>query len=1043
MSLPDDNSPAIVNLALVGGTGDDVSISTRLSENLHRFKYDLITDGEGKSSFTYTIELINPNESFTQSLLNLYSASLKAAPASTKAIANDMLEGVNATTFNGAYFPKILVQWGYDYESDISKSGVHIAQITNVEYKFTQGKEKIFIISAVNTEEAFGELIKHDFTTPAYPVELNLEYNAIQGFMGDVPKGKYYDIPSFTISDKDNNRLGFSNIVIDQISDLLGSIPGTQSIPLHLDASSDIYFYKLLQETYSAFEPQFPEDRPLNIGTTSNGTPEFIKNDRIESMAPTAYEALRQLLGNVGCDIRNKNMLLNFTGNRAETASVDWEPTDAITNTGSRYISITKDFIKEDGTYGFSTEIVSPSQTANNGDLTKVYKAIEMDLSPNAVTKDFKYGTSKDGGSDSEHDELIEKGVEYWWDSYSYFPPIGSNEYNNDNWNFEFDALVEYSYLRINISKQHMESAKALEAEGIYIKSDIKLIIDIPSAIHNLPPALSTRLGIYSSQEILYSKELADASNIAGVFLAAESTYFNQLTGTLKTLLELQAELRAAKEKAQQDLYEEGLGEVFSQAQIDALKLEDMQKTTFENDLTYENLTWPQRQDLHYDDLIVTSRSPEDESVEDTARKILKSYNSLAPAEHHLGIMSTNQSYKETFEDVITRFKDNTLKPLTDIYFIGRRKDLQRMNNSSLRSYLNDDHGTITLNYGSGDSNQNLVKYFDFKSDNRFLANLMSTLTFARTIKDYSKILSYQNIENSMDRWKETLSRFIGVLKEANNSLYTSNKESFDIVLAVLESGSTKIDGFRIADSYFSDIKVVSDLIKQSVSDKILHDYTQYSNSIMYTIANETAEDAFSTDIQSLYIFFEALLTPILVAKLLVEDSKGNNYVKGESLRSHITDKLADNFNIEFPAYRDVAIIDPPEINPNEYTTPLFYVLNKSNIFDTKSNLSEDFKAQMDFFIKNINQAWEVRVKCIGIPIMDTHLEIAAPRVIKLNIEDFSPSNDSKNLINKYATGTHWLSGAYRPIAISHEINTAGGYSTEFKLLKHYGGLAT
>ncbi len=48
MSLPDDNSPAIVNLALVGGTGDDVSISTRLSENLHRFKYDLITDGEGK-----------------------------------------------------------------------------------------------------------------------------------------------------------------------------------------------------------------------------------------------------------------------------------------------------------------------------------------------------------------------------------------------------------------------------------------------------------------------------------------------------------------------------------------------------------------------------------------------------------------------------------------------------------------------------------------------------------------------------------------------------------------------------------------------------------------------------------------------------------------------------------------------------------------------------------------------------------------------------------------------------------------------------------
>ena len=70
---------------------------------------------------------------------------------------------------------------------------------------------------------------------------------------------------------------------------------------------------------------------------------------------------------------------------------------------------------------------------------------------------------------------------------------------------------------------------------------------------------------------------------------------------------------------------------------------------------------------------------------------------------------------------------------------------------------------------------------------------------------------------------------------------------------------------------------------------------------------------------------------------------------------------------------------------------------------------------------------------------MDTHLEIGAPRVVKLNIEDFSPSNDSKNLINKYATGTHWLSGAYLPIAISHEINTAGGYTTELKLLKPPG----
>ena len=230
MSLPDDNSPAIVNLALIGGTGDQMGTSIRLSENLHKFKYDLIKDGDGKSSFTFTIEFINANDSFTESLLSLYSANLKGNPRNLDEITSGLLEGVDAGTFSNVYFPKLLIQWGYDYESDISKSGVHIAQITNVEYKFTQGKEKIFIISAVNTERAYGELIKNQFTTDNYPVELDVQYGAIQAPEEKDPDHNWYESYNIKIENKFNETIGFTKIIQDQLVALLGSIPGKAKV---------------------------------------------------------------------------------------------------------------------------------------------------------------------------------------------------------------------------------------------------------------------------------------------------------------------------------------------------------------------------------------------------------------------------------------------------------------------------------------------------------------------------------------------------------------------------------------------------------------------------------------------------------------------------------------------------------------------------------------------------------------------------------------------------------------------------------------------
>ena len=66
---------------------------------------------------------------------------------------------------------------------------------------------------------------------------------------------------------------------------------------------------------------------------------------------------------------------------------------------------------------------------------------------------------------------------------------------------------------------------------------------------------------------------------------------------------------------------------------------------------------------------------------------------------------------------------------------------------------------------------------------------------------------------------------------------------------------------------------------------------------------------------------------------------------------------------------------------------------------------------------------------------MDTFREVAAPRLVDFHIEDMR----NTYIVDRNHNPTHWLSGMYRPLALSHNIDSKGGYTTEFKLLKYYG----
>tara|TARA_R110000822_G_scaffold3556_1_gene15478 strand:- start:413 stop:1393 length:981 start_codon:yes stop_codon:yes gene_type:complete len=136
----------------------------------------------------------------------------------------------------------------------------------------------------------------------------------------------------------------------------------------------------------------------------------------------------------------------------------------------------------------------------------------------------------------------------------------------------------------------------------------------------------------------------------------------------------------------------------------------------------------------------------------------------------------------------------------------------------------------------------------------------------------------------------------------------------------------------------------------------------------------------------------------------------------------------------------DTSIVELPA---PEYEHAFTYTLQDVNPFDAAAALKieNNLGLQMDFINRNTKDVVTLKVKTLGIPEMDTYKEVSAPRRIEFKIENIKNSY----VTNKYQHNSHWLSGYYNPLAISHTIDSKGGYSTEFKLIKengsHYQGV--
>ena len=196
--------PAVVNLAIVGSDSNNSRI---LNEQVHSFRYDVISDESPGGSHRYTVELINYDDRFMGGLIDVYSTFMGSDGTliGSEPIISGSEQGLKAT------FPKLVIEWGYPGQM----SGVHVAQVSNIQYKYTQGKERILVIEATDVSEIFEIYTKNIVKTPTrkFSMEVGNSSNSRK-------------IPYLGLADGQGGPLEFHNIFFLILRDIITNIPG-------------------------------------------------------------------------------------------------------------------------------------------------------------------------------------------------------------------------------------------------------------------------------------------------------------------------------------------------------------------------------------------------------------------------------------------------------------------------------------------------------------------------------------------------------------------------------------------------------------------------------------------------------------------------------------------------------------------------------------------------------------------------------------------------------------------------------------------------
>ena len=918
---------AIVKIALFGSVNLKEGMQD-ISKQLHDFSYSVIDDGNGSQSYKFKIELVNTDESFLKSIVHAYSSMM--GNKSGLITQDDVLQS----------FPKLLIQWGYN--NALSK--IHTAQLSNLTYKFTQGKEKIIVIEAVNTGDWAAEFFKKAATTTQ-------TYSL----------GSSRGVPLYPVANGKITR-NVTQVLMDMMTSLLLTVNG-------VEASHEFDDEEIAAETdiiLNHLRNRYSRELRMKVSNSKSGSRTLDSsvegNSSLSISTLNKFTAVKEFFKNFGIEVLNKVDQLNLKN--------------------QRYLPIQEFISKEDtGGYGTITSYLPLSQLKDSSKLGNLEPALE-----DKAKSEMR--VSLDTNSNSDAANVISLYVA------------------------DYNALV----------------APTGDPTAMIYESSVKLNAYVAPAAQN-----SLKEGAQSISLHIASVDSVDGNgrNVGGLGLLRNSRKV-KISSTTKLAgesINIKDKLKSLDYQVQQAKEDQNINDTFTTEQKEKY---DVKNVNDESDISFTQLPPEERERLKYTNLEFTLTSPQGYSTLDTVKDIIKKFN-LMVSNATNRVSMTEESAVAPGDSFITVWEELNEKPkdiTTTVFKIKSGKLASKLAREDLPDIKSFPHinytpsaGVVEMSYGEANS---IVKYFDFNGDLRVLTHILGAVALEQTLKN-----EYEYLNNDIVR-----TTVLPILQ-----LLLNEEEFFDQL-----SEDDSIDGKRLKADIQALVNQLSpentknsqgteeSVDKVGISSKFFEDtgyITEYISSINFTIRASLNPDGTpgidGTNINNTLHFLKAI-AQAEGTKALFNRVDKTAYQSGNSTIVNYGKVVAGE-----------QLEDVKEVNPT-----YVYTLIGNNIFDQYyDNLAAQEKRNflspnaaniaMDTYFRHGAENWEIKVKTLGIPEMDTLNEISAPRLFKFNVHDLS---SEKPLEIGDPFNMHWLSGQYQPLAITHRINKSG-YVSEFKLFKN------
>lgn len=964
-----NKSATVVKLAVIGDVLDTPNNLIVLPDQIASFEYTLL----GKDAYMFKIELVNYDEVFLSSITKAINKVIKSSKASDyTSLAADRSELQS--------MPKLLIQWGYEDLNGVEKlSAIHSAAVTTVDYKFSQGKEKILIIKAVFVpEDATGEENPEAGATYSSKILVDV----------DMPFVTSARTPPelFINRSGTQDHMSLEDIIHESLRQFLLQIDGFELSSLTYDFERRMDIINLQQ----ALAYSFDLDDLERVKAYDEGTGSYwdavqagismrfdqeggFRNEKINTMSDHTYD-LHVGRGQSEDDarFRQRHKFIKAAVEDTDSEKIYWDKLESIL----KFIGLN---IKRRDTKEIFSEIVL---RGNNQTAGKVDNRIVGDYHPTDIdTRTLK------ATNDTPSNETL--------------------------WTAQSDSI-------------HLDFPLDENCGGAAYD-------DISNKLYGGNPPAEFSIQIYN-----FNKDIIDTIQTAGSVQYPKGGTTITISGDTLiprinpndmlgppiyvTLREMVISLTANITKAVQD--NSKLDDIRNEEYVDWSNVIPTTHSAekFNNVVAFTKLSPKERRDYVNSKIEITCVSQEDESVFATINRVIAAYNSFVDGEWSRGENNQDESYgthmdmliegktwlNEDFNTVLEREASDPKSTRTTSVHLGAGYRIQAMRKSlmerssiessdlkfpiesvhpdALNKISVDASGSIAniinLTYGFSDS---IVKFFDFKGDLRWFRNASIAAVNTHHLANVYSHLQANQIRKGFVPLAEFLLEDKDFIKAANAHGVKVNNDGEDLDVGEYDKPQDVlkklVETVKSPSSLKSTGKERTPPIEDLTHLKFISDYVDNK------ISNADLEGSIGTDIESslstFHLFLESMMQKESLALLMDIDTDTNG---------------------------------------------TRYYLRDHNMYDDRAanHESHALNTATQQYASNLDMVTELRIKTLGIPEVSRLVDITH-RAVYLTVADPSESNPTRN---------HWLTGLYRIISLNHLISPTEGYSSEFKLIK-------